>query len=186
MSTNIADEVAALQKLSPKELRARYAQVFGEQTRSHHKRWLCKRIAWRLQALAEGDLSERARQRAAELANDANLRLSPPTRAAEEPASKRLVRSAEQPRDEPGSAKAPSERLPLPGTVITRIYKGQTLAVKVLPQGFDYAGRVFPSLSAVAKAITGQHCSGHFFFRIGNQHLDKQPHGKEPQHVQQQ
>jgi hypothetical protein len=39
--------------------------------------WLVKRIAWRMQALAEGDLSERARRRAAELANDADLRLSP-------------------------------------------------------------------------------------------------------------
>jgi Protein of unknown function (DUF2924) len=183
MSMNIADEVAALQKLSVKELQVRYAQVFGEPTRCQNKAWLCKRIIWRLQALAEGDLSERARQRAAELANDANLRLSPPTRAAEEPASKRLVRSAEQPSAEPGSARAPSGRLPLPGTVITRIYKGQTLAVKVLPQGFEHAGQVFASLSAVAKAVTGQHCSGHFFFRIGKQHLGK--HGKEPQHVQQ-
>jgi hypothetical protein len=52
--------------------------VFGEATRAGNKSWLIKRIAWRLQALAEGDLSERARQRAKELANDADLRLSPP------------------------------------------------------------------------------------------------------------
>jgi hypothetical protein len=50
----------------------------GEIRSEVNKSWLIKRIAWRLQALAEGDLSERARQRAKELANDADLRLSPP------------------------------------------------------------------------------------------------------------
>jgi hypothetical protein len=77
---NVGKEVAALQRLGVKALRTRYAEVFGEQTPAHNKVWLVKRIAWRLQALAEGDLSERARQRAAELANDADLRLSPPRR----------------------------------------------------------------------------------------------------------
>ena len=60
------------------ELRTRYAEVFGETTQAGHRTWLTKRIAWRLQALAEGDLSGRARRRAAELANDADLRLAPP------------------------------------------------------------------------------------------------------------
>ena len=66
-------------------LRQRYAEVFGETTNAKNKAWLVKRIAWRLQALAEGDLSERARRRAAELANDADLRLSPPRPKAEPP-----------------------------------------------------------------------------------------------------
>jgi hypothetical protein len=74
---NLAQELAALPRLTVADLRCRYVQVFGEETRVGNKAWLVKRIAWRLQALAEGDLSERARQRAAELANDADLRLSP-------------------------------------------------------------------------------------------------------------
>ena len=45
--------------------------MFGEATTTGHKTWLVRRIAWRLQALAEGDLSERAKARAAELAGDA-------------------------------------------------------------------------------------------------------------------
>ena len=57
-------------------------------------------------------------------------------------------------------------RVPLPGTIITRPYKGRTLAVKVLPNGFEFEGEVFKSLSAVAKAITGQHCNGFYFFRL--------------------
>src|SRR5262249_48272472 len=71
---NITHELAALRRLTPQELRARYAELFGERPSTQNKGWLRKRLAWRLQALAEGDLSQRARQRAAELANDADLR----------------------------------------------------------------------------------------------------------------
>jgi hypothetical protein len=57
-------------------------------------------------------------------------------------------------------------RLPRPGTILTRRYKGRTLQVEVLEQGLAYDGQVYRSLSAVAKAITGSHCSGHFFFGL--------------------
>lgn len=78
MHLNVAKELAVLRRLSVSELRARYAEAFGEPTNANHRAWLLKRILWRLQARAEGDLSARARQRAAELANEADLRLSPP------------------------------------------------------------------------------------------------------------
>ena len=55
-------------------LRAKYREVFQEETRSRHREHLFRRIAWRLQALAEGDLSERARRRANAIAQDADLR----------------------------------------------------------------------------------------------------------------
>jgi len=75
---NIAREVAALKRMTVKELRGRYVEVFGEATRSGNKDWLWKRIAWRMQANAEGGLTERARRRAEELANDADLRVRRP------------------------------------------------------------------------------------------------------------
>jgi hypothetical protein len=161
MKVNITKEVAGLQKLTVKELQARYAQAFGEETGAHHKAWLIKRIAWRLQALAEGDLSERARQRAKELANDADLRLSPQKLYLSAPSPDRTITSAI---DTQGHG-----RLPISGTVITRQYKGQTLEVQVLPHGFEYAGEVYKSLSAVANAVTGQHCNGFHFFRLGKE-----------------
>ena len=78
MQVNVAKEVAALRKMTMKELRARYAEAFGDSDATPTtRRGLLKRIIWRLQANAEGDLSERARRRAAELANDADIRLSP-------------------------------------------------------------------------------------------------------------
>ena len=154
MQLNILNEVAALQRLTVGQLRQRFAELFGEATPASNRTWLVKRIAWRIQALAEGDLSERARRRAAELARDADLRLNPP----------RSKSTAPPP--EPVSVPAPVDhRLPPPGTILTRPYKGQVVQVQVLTEGFAYAGSVYPSLSAVAKAVTGSHCNGFLFFR---------------------
>jgi len=151
---NILNEVAALQRLTVGQLRQRFAELFGEATPASNRTWLVKRIAWRIQALAEGDLSQRARRRAAELARDADLRLNPP----------RSKSTAPPPA--PVSVPAPVDhRLPPPGTILTRPYKGQQLHVQVLTEGFAFAGNVYPSLSAVAKAITGSHCNGFHFFR---------------------
>jgi Protein of unknown function (DUF2924) len=156
MHVNVAKELAELEAMTVGELRAKYVQVFGEETRVGNKAWLVKRIIWRLQALAEGDLSERARRRAAELAQDADLRLSPPRQNPSAPAS--------VPKNGKASALV-NGYLPLPGTILTRWYKGQSLKVQVLRYGFEYDGQVYKSLSAVAKAITGSHTSGYLFFR---------------------
>jgi hypothetical protein len=165
MDLNIGKELAALQRLTVQELRARYAEVFGEATNANNKTWLIKRTAWRLQALAEGDLSERARQQAAALANDADLRMNPPK-----------AKPATAPEERTPTAPLrfqPDDRLPPPGTVLTRPYKGQLLQVQVLAHGFEHAGAVYRSLSAVAKAITGSHCNGYLFFRLGGQGGDQ-------------
>ena len=77
-AVNVAREVAALQRMTVKQLREKYAEVFGETTTTGKKVWLVRRVTWRLQALAEGDLSDRAKARAAELDCDADLRLTPP------------------------------------------------------------------------------------------------------------
>src|SRR5262245_24424343 len=78
MSLNVGQEVAALSRMTVKQLKQKYSEIVGEDTNGNNKAWLVQRIAWRLQARAEGGLSERARQRAAELADDADLRLNPP------------------------------------------------------------------------------------------------------------
>src|SRR5579872_4029514 len=166
MTLNVGKELAALQRLTIKDLKARYAEVFGECTNAANRAWLVKRIAWRLQAIAEGDLSERARRRAAELANDADLRLSPPkVKAAPAvgalPEAKRTLTGT--------LADKQDERLPLPGTILTREYKGAVVQVQVLPSGFEYAGAVYKSLSAAAKAVTGQHVNGFAFFKLAKE-----------------
>src|SRR5271170_3944966 len=125
----IHHEITALQKLTIQQLRARYAEVYGEGTSASNRVWLIKRIAWRLQSLAEGDLSDRARRRAAELANDADLRLSPPR------TSTSVAPAAEAPRTP--AQRAADGRLPGPGTILTRRYKGRTLQVRILEHGLE-------------------------------------------------
>jgi hypothetical protein len=161
MHQNVGKEIAALRRMTVTQLCAKYADAFGEATNGNNKGWLVKRIAWRLQALAEGDLSQRARERAAELANDADLRLSPP-KAKPELAPATRTKSAVLPFKS-------DNRLPLPGAILTRAYKGDMLQVKVLPRGFEFEGEMYKSLSAVAKAITGSHCNGFHFFRLAKE-----------------
>jgi len=157
METNVGREVAALLRMTVKQLRQKYGEVFGEETNGHNKAWLVKRIAWRMQTKAEGGLSDRARKRALELADDADIRMNPPPmKASVEDAAP--VQVLKFPHD---------DRLPPPGTVITRKYKGEVLHVKVRPDGFEYEGVVYASLSAAAKQITGSHCNGYLFFRLG-------------------
>jgi hypothetical protein len=98
------------------------------------------------------------------LANGAGLRLSPP---------KFQVDAAPPERTKTAELHLRADdRLPPPGTILTRLYKGQTLQVKVLHQGFEFEGEIHKSLSALAKHISGQHCNGYAFFRL---HADGGP-----------
>ena len=157
MDSNFEEQLASLKRAEVRALLAQYIELFGERPPTHLRVWLAKRIGWRLQALAEGDLSERARRRAAELANDADLRLSPPRLEVARPAVLAPTAAEHDP------------RLPMPGSVITRKYKGAPLEVKVLADGFQYEGRLYKSLSAVAKIVTGSHANGFHFFRLGKE-----------------
>jgi hypothetical protein len=157
---NIRAELAAMERLTTGELVERYAALTGQPVRTRHRAYLIRKIAWRLQADAEGDLSERARRRAAELADDADVRLMPPKTAPGAP-------------EGAPSCAAPvgqgDPRLPAPGAAITRDYKGRTLQVVVLADGFEFEGSRYKTLSAVAKAITGSHINGFRFFGLGGE-----------------
>ncbi len=160
MSLNITKEVATLEQMTVGQLHDRYIELFGEPVRSRHRQYLIRRIAWRLQANAEGGLSERALRRAEELADDADVRLTPPRWATvandERLATAKVVRVP--------VAKDP--RLPQPGGQITRKYKRRIISVTVLADGFEYLGERYRSLTAVAKAITGSHINGFRFFKL--------------------
>lgn len=156
MKLDIEREVAALQQMSTGQLCERYAELFGELTRTRHRTYLVRKIAWKLQALVEGDLSERARRRAEELARGTELRVMPP-KSAEVKHATAVVTHA---------AISTDARLPTPGTAIVRQYKGRTLQVLVLPDGFEFEGQRYKSLSAVAKKITGSHVNGFRFFGL--------------------
>ena len=159
MTLNVGKEVAALERLTVGELRERYAKLFAETTQARNRLWLLRRIVWRMQSLAEGGLSEQARRRAEELANTSDLRVTAPRES-------KLAESApDQTKTVPCRIDGGS-RLPLPGTVLTRHYKGRLILVKVVAKGFEFEGELYKSLSAVAKRITGSHWNGYKFFKL--------------------
>jgi hypothetical protein len=71
-------EIAKLETMTVSKLVEKFESLVGEKCRSRNKRYLIHRIAWRHQANAEGDPSERARARAADLALDSEVRVTPP------------------------------------------------------------------------------------------------------------
>jgi len=60
----------------------------------------------------------------------------------------------------------PPRRRLKPGTVLVRDYQGQRHTVTVVCDGFDWQGATYPSLSAIARAITGTAWSGPRFFAL--------------------
>ena len=149
-------EIDALRHQSVGQLRLKYREAFGQESRSNNKEFLMRRIAWRLQANAQGDLSERARQRAMALALEADLRIRAP-----QSFLKQLSESTGKKHYDP--------RLPAPGSWLSRPFQGQSVSVEVLEKGFRYQERVYKSLSAVARQVTGVQWNGFAFFALEKQ-----------------
>jgi Protein of unknown function (DUF2924) len=83
MDASLQRELERLRQAPIAEIRRKYRELFAEEPRSRHKQSLFRHVAWRMQAHAEGGLSERARQRAYSLADEADLRVLPPREALE-------------------------------------------------------------------------------------------------------
>ena len=154
MSPKTNLKIAELSDLTITQLIAKYEKVFGEKCRSRNRRYVQRRVAWKMQADDEGGLSERAILRATVVAGESLIRSTPPRQRK----AKKEVSTLPAKWD---------PRVPPPGQMIERKYKGQTLRVLVLTGGFEYEGERYKSLTAVARAITGSHCNGFLFFKLG-------------------
>jgi hypothetical protein len=150
MSRTIPEEIDELRAMDVASLVARYEAVFGRAPRVKHREFLWKRIAWKIQELRFGGLSDAAKRRLDELIAEIDLPLSETRRTA----TGRL-------------AVAPKRNQPAAGTTITREWRGQQILVRVVESGFEWEGVPYRSLSAVAKAVTGAHWNGNLFFGIG-------------------
>jgi hypothetical protein len=149
MTESLELKIAALRELPAGVLRAKYRELFGEESRSGNRQFLFRRVAWRLQSLSEGDLPERARLKALELADDADLRARP---------SRNFCKAA-------AAAHGRDPRIPSAGTILRRTFQGRIIEVKVVDDGFEFDGRHYQSLSAIASKVTGTRWNGHTFFR---------------------
>jgi hypothetical protein len=153
-TTTLADRLEQLKTLNMEQLRIRYRQLFGEDHPTKHRQVLIRHIAWRLQSLGEGGLSERARNRAEELASNADIRvLIPRNLARRRPPERRPSRDP---------------RLPAEGTLLRRSYQGRGIEVRILADGFEYETLRYESLSAIAAKVTGTRWNGFLFFGLAD------------------
>lgn len=153
MSPETKKKLMELSELPMGKLVEKFELLFGEKCRSRNKRYLFRRIAWKLQADEEGGLSERAILRATAIAGESLFRVTPPR--------------ATKPSRQPALPTTWDKRLPSPGHMIERTYKGKSLCVTVLTDGFEFEGQRYKSLTSVAREITGSHCNGFHFFKLG-------------------
>lgn len=172
METTVLIEIEKLRRASLTALRQKYREVFAEETRCRHREHLFRRIAWRLQALAEGDLTERARERASQLARDADLRIIAPRDFFLVEGTPVCTTSSAR------NGRPADNRLPLPGTLLRRQWKDRTILVEVLADGFRFENQHFTSLSAVAVAVTGTRWNGLAFFGLTGNGKKEPPHGE--------
>lgn len=156
MEELIVAEIMALKEMPIDGLQKKYEEVFGgKKTTSSNKMYLWRRITYRIQELKCGGLSEEARNEVSKLIKQYD------------PINNKAIREDTGLGNGSGkSLKVRDGRLPIPGTIITKEYKGAMLQVKVLEKGFEYNGKFFKSLTGLTKEITGLHWSGYNFFDL--------------------
>jgi hypothetical protein len=145
MSKKVASEIERLRNMSVAELRVEWRRVFGTEGRNRNKDFLFRRVAHRLQELAFGGVDEQTRALLEERMRNETIRIR-----------RKLP-------DVPVSVRP---RLPEVGAVLVRDFDGKRHEVKVLKDGFEYAGARFASLSAVAREIAGSRWNGFVFFGL--------------------
>jgi Protein of unknown function (DUF2924) len=158
MDPTVIKALKTLKDLKVAELKKRYRELFSEDSKSSNKQFLFRRIAWRIQANSDGDLSERARRRANEIADDRDLRVRAPKAF--------LARSGPDLWNIDRTRPPKDGRLPASGTLLTRRVGERQIVVKVLTEGFEYESRRYRSLSAIAREATGTRWNGLLFFGL--------------------
>ena len=156
MNRELNQHIDQLRDMTTAQLQRKYRELFGQPSHSNNKDYLFRRVAWLMQAVAEGGLSERARAYAREIATDADLRLCAPKRPIETQPAVRVANASRQ----------LDPRVPPAGTQLIKRYKDETLTVTVLEDGYQYEERVYKSLSAIARLVTGTQWNGYVFFGL--------------------
>lgn len=161
MKRPVRDQIEELGAMSVPELQRRHRDLFGQEPGSTHRQFLFRKIAWHLQAKEEGGLPESVRDLARAIAQDVPLRNRVVDNAQKRRAGLPMERTAT-------TTITPDHdsRLPMPGGVIVKQFRGETLVVKVTDQGFEYGDRRYSSLSAIAQEITGTKWNGFLFFGL--------------------
>ncbi len=136
---SVIRQINDLQRMSMTELRKKWKDLFGTEAGRLGRPYLIRRLAYRIQEIIYGGLSREARQRLTDIAANPDGQKNKPKREA--------------------------TNLQV-GTRLIRDWHGDRYEVVVEQDGFNFQGKSYRSLSAVARAITGRHCGGRRFFGL--------------------
>ena len=139
MAKNVVAQVAELNRMGMPQLKERWKALFDTGAPVRNRAHMVKRLAYRIQELAYGGLPEQTVAQLREIADE------------REKASNRRRNG------------------PLPGTRFVREWNGERYEVTVTRDGYEYRGRPFKSLSAIAREITGTRWNGPAFFGLRKQ-----------------
>lgn len=148
MTDSVLAQLAALPGKTTPELKQLWRDLYDREPPPYSKPFLIKRLAYRIQELAHGGLSVRAEAKLNERIEEEHLRAR----------GKTPVRKGDR---------------PIAGTRLIREWQGMEHTATVLDDGFEYQGRRYQSLSAIARAITGTRWSGPLFWGLRNHRSSK-------------
>ncbi len=161
MEKTVLGEINRLRRMTVSELHAEWLRLNGEPTRSRNREYLFRRLAWRVQEIAHGGLSDHAKARLEELATDTFTHSRTPREALEAATVANV-----QPVATPHARSNRDTRLPSPGTVIVKNYKGRELRLVVHEDHFELDGQSYRSLSEAARHVTGSRWNGPLFWGL--------------------
>ena len=140
---DVLGRLAALKTASTPDLKQQWRELFAAEPPPYNRRFLETRLAYRVQELAYGGLKPETIRRLEELGEQLD---------GGNPVLRRIR----------------GDDMPITGTRLVREYQGVDHSVTVLHDGFEYQGRPYQSLSAIARAITGTRWNGWLFFGLKN------------------
>ncbi len=144
MSDTVLARLAALKTTRTTDLKQQWRALFGTEPPPYNRRFLESRLAYRIQELAYGGLKPETIERLEAIAEDLDG-------------------------GDPERRRRPAKDRPISGTRLIREWQGVEHCVTVRDEDFEYQGRPYKSLSAVARAITGTRWNGLVFFGLKNQ-----------------
>jgi Protein of unknown function (DUF2924) len=143
-TNHVPGRLAALQSADMAELRTQWRTLFGNEPPAYSRRFMAARLGYRIQELAYGSLRPETLARLEAIAEAID-------------GKKRSLRSV------------PAKQRPVPGTRLIRQWGGVDHTVTVLRDGYEWQGRPYQSLSAIARAMTGTRWNGPRFFGLRGQ-----------------
>jgi hypothetical protein len=137
--SELPQRIAVLKELTAQQLRHEWRRLYRGQPLRLSRDLLIRTIAYRMQELAYGGLRKATQRKLAALTRELMVK---------------------------GTVVVTPDFSLKPGTQLVREWRGRTHTVVVTEDGFEYAGKTFPSLTKIAHAITGAHWSGPRFFGL--------------------